>query len=58
VDRGLVGGALVAGLLAAGLPAAYVVRADGPLPVAALIALLGLLPAGIALLVQAPGGRG
>lgn len=42
--------ALLAGLLAAGLPAAYVLAQGGDGLVAALIALLGLLPAGLALL--------
>lgn len=42
--------ALLAGMLAAGLPAGYVVAQGGEPLVAALIALLGLLPAGLALL--------
>ena len=50
--RRLLLGALVAGLVAAGLPAAWAVAQDGSPVVAALIALLGLLPAGLALLVR------
>lgn len=42
--------ALLAGLVAAGLPAAYVLSQGGEPLVAGLIAALGLLPAGLALL--------
>lgn len=42
--------ALLAGLLAAGLPAAYVLTQGGAVWTAALIAVLGLLPAGLAVL--------
>lgn len=49
--------ALVGGLLAAGLPAAYVLSADGSPLVAGLIALLGLLPAALALLLRSTGDR-
>ncbi len=54
VSRHLPVAALLAGLVAAGVPAAYVLTAGGPVLAAALIALLGLLPAGIARLAQEP----
>lgn len=44
--------ALVAGLVVAGLPAAYVLAQGGSAVVAVLIALLGLLPLGLALLLR------
>lgn len=50
-------GALLGGVLAAGLPAAYVLTSDGPPLVAGLIALLGLLPGLLALLLGDAGGR-
>lgn len=52
--RRLTVAALVAGLAVAGLPAAYVLNAGGPVLAVVLIALLGLLPAGIALLAKEP----
>lgn len=48
--------ALLAGALAAGLPAAYVLREGGSPVVAGLLLVLGLLPAGLAVLVR-PVGR-